>query len=199
VADLLPDTRRRLEGLVSRIEEVERYPFFKGGANIAGGSYKRSEDRTWTAEFHGPEPHETDAVLLLMRMLVQRDDFSIGRLEELCEDPGLSDSWKEEYRQRRERLNRRLDEIHATGAKGTLTYRQVMHMFLYGRRGHFKGTDEGYKLYDIWVTNDRERQLLQDTFFQVVIWVFTTAINIARASREELARHPRQVSSLKGK
>jgi len=170
------------------VDEIEKYSFFEKGANIAGFRL-RPVDGKWVAEFHGPSNEQLDAVLLHVRVLIRGDDISIGRMAELYDDPGVSAKWRDEHQHWRAQLNERLNWIAAEGdGRGVLTHRNVLDMFLYGRRGHFKEQDEAYRLYETWVIDEASREMLQDTFYQVVIWVLAIAHNLAVATREELAR-----------
>ena len=42
-----------------------------------------------------------------------------------------------------------------------------------------RAEDGVYKLCELWITDDLERQLLQDNFHQMVIWVVAAAHNLA--------------------
>lgn len=181
-----PDTKRRLEAFVARVDQLRSYSILKDPANVAGMTVRVGEGGEQHVEFHHPTEEATDAALLHIRVLIQRDDISIGRMGELYADPAISNEWKQEHRRMRDWLNTRLDEPYGGG----LTYRDVLEAFLHGRRGHFKSTDRGYRLYDQLATDDVARQLHQDTFYQVLVWILAAAHNVAVATRKELARVP---------
>jgi hypothetical protein len=184
-AGVRPDSERRLRAFVARVAKIESYPYFKGGTNISGCTLRRV-DGDWVAEFHAPPDHDTDAVLLHLRLLVQNDDISIGRLAELYTDLGISEAWKKEHEHWRAILNQRLDDRYAEGPQGFLTYRDVLKMFLYGDAAHYREKDEAYQLRAKWIRSEEERALTADTFQQVIIWILAVAHNIAVASRVEL-------------
>src|SRR5262245_62013507 len=101
-----PDSRRRLEAFVARVEKLESYSFFSGGTNVAGMTMTPVGGQA-VVEMHGPSDEATDAVLLHIRILTQRDDISIGRMVELHDDPGISHQWKLEHARWRATLNAR--------------------------------------------------------------------------------------------
>jgi hypothetical protein len=183
-----PDSRRRLQAFVARVDEIETYTVFEKRDNIAG-LRAHEVDGQWVIDSYGPSREQLAAVLHHLRVFYRRDDISIGRMEELYDDPDVSEAWKTEHRRWRAELNARLDRVAAEGdARGVLTHRQVLDMFLYGRLGHFREQDEGYRRYDTWVTDETSRAILLDTFHEAVIWILAIVHNIAVASREELTR-----------
>ena len=183
-----PDSRRRLQAFAARVDEIETYTIFEKRDNIAG-LRAHEVDGQWVIDFYGPSSEQLAAVLLHLRLFVQSDDISIRRMEALYDDPDVSEAWKTEHRRWRAELNARLERVAAEGdARGVLTHRQVLHMFLFGRLGHFIERDEAYRLYDTWVTDETSHALLLDTFHEAVIWILATIHNIGAASREELTR-----------
>jgi hypothetical protein len=181
------DSRRRLERFVALVDQIERYPYFARGADIAGMTARKVEGQ-WSVEFHAPSDHETDAVALKVRLLTHRDDVSFRRMGELFDDPGISQEWKDAYEEWAGLLRLRMEQTWAEGPKGTLSFRKAFEMELHGQRGHYRAEDEAYKLYQLWITNDFERQNLENTFHQILIWVVAAAHNLAIACRRELAR-----------
>jgi hypothetical protein len=183
-----PDSRRRLQAFVARVDEIETYTICEKRGNVAG-LRAHEMDGQWVFDFYGPSREELAAVLHHIHVFYRRDDISIGRMAELYDDPAVSETWKTEHRRWRTAFNARLDRVAAEGdARGTLTHRQVLDMFLYGRLVHFKEQDEGYRLYETWITDETSREILLDTFHGVVIWILAIVHNIAVASREELTR-----------
>jgi hypothetical protein len=183
-----PDSRRRLQAFVAVADEIETYTIFEKRDNIAG-LRAHEVDGQWVIEFYGPSSEQLAAVLLRLRLFIQSDDVSIGRMAELYDDPDVSETWKTEHRHWRTELKARLDSVVAeSDPRGVLTHQQVLDMFLYGRFGHYKERDEGYRLYETWITNETSRAILLDTFHAVVIWILAIVHNIAVASLEELTR-----------
>lgn len=122
-----------------------------------------------------------------LRFFVQdKDDISLRRLTELYEDSGFSDQWKKEHEFYRKELNDRLERIAAEGPKGEFTHKDVLDMFLCGNFGHFNQDDKAYKLYQEWVTDEFEYEMLYDTFHQIIIWLLVVIENISAASKREL-------------
>jgi hypothetical protein len=183
---MTPSSRKRLEDVVRRSEHVERLSYFEGKENIVGAEM-RQVDGQWHVEFHQPSDEQRDSLLFNARLFVQnKDDISFQRLVELYDDPGISDGWKREHCAIRDELNRRLQEVAADGVKGILTHRNVLNMFLYGELGHRDEDDREYRLFQKWVTDDTERELLHNTFHTVLIWLAVAIINVGRISKREL-------------
>jgi hypothetical protein len=140
--------------------------------------------------FFQPSDEQRDAILLHLRLFLQdKDDISLRKLVDLTNDPDLSSKWKDEYEKIRKVLNIRLDEVVADGRKGRLTNRDILNMFLFGKIAHNNPNDENNKLYQKWITNDTEYEILHNTFHVVLIRLLTAILNISSASKEELQRH----------
>jgi len=185
-----PETRKRLVDFIKRAELIQTYSYLDNTKNIVGLEIKKV-GKKWQIDFHQPDKERTDAILFNLRLFVEnKDDISIGRLSELCTDTGISDNWKKEYEIIRKELNNRLDMLAAEGPKGTIMYRDIFEMFLFGALGHRTEKDKAYKLYHKWVTDETEQELMYNTFHDVIVWVLVAVINIAKASKEELQRTP---------
>lgn len=181
-----PKSRKRLEDFVERAELIQTYSYIKNSENIVGFQLKKVGDK-WQVDFYQPNREETDSLLFNLRLFVQnKDDISIGRLNELCNDPEISEKWKNEYRSIRNELNLRLDMLAAEGPKGKITFHDIFQMVLFGALGHRTENDSAYKLFQKWVTNENEWAIIYNMFHDVVIWVSVAVINIGRASKEEL-------------
>jgi len=182
------ETRKRLEDFIERAELIQTYSYMSNSENIVGGEIKIVGDK-WQVEFHQPDKEQTDALLFNLRLFYGgKDDISIRRLAELCDDPGISDDWKSEYKIIRRLLNERFDILAAEGHKGTITYRDIFEMFIFGSLGHRTEKDKVYKLFQKWVTNETERAIMYNTFHDTVVWLLVAVINIGKASKEELQR-----------
>ena len=107
-----PETRTRLEAFVARVDQLRSYSILKDPAHVARLTVRWHGENP-EIEFQHPTDEATDAALLHIRVLIQRDDISIGRMAELYDDPGLSDEWKQEHGRMRDWLNGRFT------AKGT--------------------------------------------------------------------------------
>lgn len=184
-----PETQKRLEDFVKRVDYVRSLSYFEGGEEIVGFELKKVGDK-WQADFYQPSDEKRDALLFNIRLFIQdKDDISLRRLVELYDDPGISSVWKEEHEHYRKELNKRLDRIAAEGKKGKITHRDVLDMFLYGKFGHRDEDDKSYKLYQEWITDKNEFEIMHNTFHTVLVWILAVVINISVASREELQRH----------
>jgi hypothetical protein len=93
-------------------------------------------------EFEGPDRNQVRSVILTFRLFIQdRDGISFRALaNNISNDPGLSDFWKNSLQEIRETFNDYLDEypkIPTTKATGTIpTRRDIMNVFLYGDLAH---------------------------------------------------------------
>ena len=166
---------------------MRSYPYFARGEDIAGSILRQNEDGTLEIRFHGPPDYETDAVAFRIRLLTHNDEISFRRLGELFDHPGISEEWRDEYERWAGGLHMHMGQTYAEGPKGILTYRKAFEMELHGHRGHYKSTGDAFKLYRLWVTDDSERQMLEDAFHRVLIWVVYAGQNLAAASRKELS------------
>lgn len=184
-----PETQKRLEEFIRRVDYVTKLSNLDGKEKIAGAEAKKVGDK-WQVNFFQPSDEKRDALLFNIRLFIQdNDDISLRRLTELFNDPEISEQWKKEYEHYRGELNERLDWIAAEGPKGKITHRDVLDMFLYGKFGHHDQDDRSYKLYQKWITDETEYELTHNTFHTVLIWILTVVINISVASRKELQRH----------
>lgn len=187
-------SRKRLENFIERANYVETLSYLDNGESIAGLEAK-FVDGQWQVEFYEPDDEKRDALLFNIRLFIQdKDEISLRRMTELYSDPGISDNWKVEHGVIRDELNRRLSETSAEGSRGRLSYREVLNMFLYGALGHKDSRDASQRLFEKWVTDQNEFEILHNTFHQVLIWVVAAVINVSRASKEEIARHPQSGS-----
>jgi len=110
------------------------------------------------------------------------------RMGELVVDPGISEEWRNSYERSAGWLRVRMGDTWAEGPKGRLSFRDAFDTELHGHRGHHRVNDPAFQNYQKWVTDDFERQNLENTFHQILIWIVAAAHNLAVASRRELAR-----------
>jgi hypothetical protein len=190
-----PETQKRLEDFVRRVDYVRSLSYLEGKDKIVGFELKKVGCK-WQADFYQPSDEKRDALLFNIRLFIQdKDDISLRRLVELYDDPGMSDQWKKEHEYYRKELNERLDRVAAEGKKGKITHRDVLYMFLYGKFGHRDEDDKSYKMYQKWVTDNTEFEIMHNTFHAILVWILAVVINISVASREELQRHGITISS----
>jgi len=190
-----PETQKRLEDFIKRVDYVRSLSYLEGKEKIVGFKVNRMEDKL-QADFYQPSDEKRDALLFNIRLFIQdKDDISLRRLVELYDDPGISNQWKKEHEHYRKELNERLDRVAVEGKKEKITHRDVLYMFLYGKFGHRDEDDNSYKLYQKWVTDENVFKILHNTFHTILIWILAVVINISAASREELQRHGITISS----
>ena len=184
------ESRARLQDFLERASHVESLSFMDKRERIADCRLRREGD-SWQAEFFHPTDEQRDALLFNLRLFIQdKDDISLRRLTELYDDPDISAEWKREHAEFRGELKRRFDRVAAEGPKGVLRHEDLFRMVLYGALAHRDADDASFQQYRIWVTNEDERAIIHDSFWQVVVWILATVINIARISQRELARVP---------
>jgi hypothetical protein len=185
-----PDTQKQLEDFVKRVDYIRSLSYFDGKDKVAGFQTKMVEDKL-QVDFYQPSDEKRDALLFNFRLFIQdKDDISLRRLVELYDDPGVSDFWKNEHKHYREKLNEWLDFVVVVeGEKGELTNRDVLEMFLYGKFGHRDEDDKSYKMYQEWVNNEAEFEIMHNTFHTILISILAVIMNLSVASREELQRH----------
>jgi hypothetical protein len=162
--------------------------YLEDGEHIVGGKITEIDGKP-RVDFFQPDNEKRDALLLNLRLFVQdKDDISLRRMTELCDDPGVTDLWKRGHNYERTLLNLRLGQLAAESPKGSITYNDVFQMFLFGERGHFDQDDKAYKLYQNWVTDQTEWENLHNTFHETLLWVLRAILNISVLSKEELQR-----------
>jgi hypothetical protein len=144
-----------------------------------------------TVEFHAPPDEERDALLLTLRLFVQPgDSVSFDAMTKVLDDPGVSDIWKTEFKEAVREYQERLARVAVETPTGQMiSHGDVFTMFLHGEIAHVK-QNPARAMFKQWVSNAEEEAVLGDTFHQVIIWTAAKAMNIARASQEELKRHP---------
>jgi hypothetical protein len=181
------ESRKRLEDFIERAEYIQSLSYLENADNLGGFKISQVNGKS-LIEFYQPENEKRDALLFNLRLFVQdKDNISLRRLAELCSDPDISDKWKDEFQAIRKNYNVRLDQIIAEGPKGKLSYRDVFNMFLFGKLGHMV-EDDNQKLYNKWVRDNTEWEILHNTFHETLFWLVITIINISRVSKEELKR-----------
>jgi hypothetical protein len=186
---LKEESRKILERFIEKADYIESLSYLDEGEHILGMTAQKT-DQGWEVTFAQPSDEQRDALLLTLRLFVQdKDQISIRRLSGLYSDPGISGVWKDEHREIRAKLNHRLQQTAAEGRKGKITYWDVFRIFLYGKIAHDNPDNESRKLFEKWVTDPMEFEILHSTFHEVVIWMVTAIINISWTSKEELARH----------
>jgi hypothetical protein len=180
------ESRKRLEDFIERAKLIQTYSYFSNSENIIGFEIHKVDDE-WKVYFHQPDREQTDSILFNLRLFVQnKDDISIGRLAELCDDKDISEKWKTEYLSIRNQLNIRLEMLAAEGLKGEITFRDIFEMMLFGALGHRSENDKSYKMFKRWVTDEKEWAITYNMFHDVIAWVFIAVTNIAKISIEEL-------------
>jgi hypothetical protein len=185
-----PENRRRLKAFVRRSQRIRNYKYFDGGEDVVGFEINKVESG-FAMKFHQPNREETDALALNLKVFVQRkDDISIENMAKLCDDPGISDEWKAEFKEIRGNLNARLNQVYAKGPPGTLTYNELFRMILFGVISHEEETHPDRIKFKQWVVDKNAWAMDYNTFHEVVMLVSLAVINIGVACREELARSP---------
>lgn len=183
-----PESKRRLEEFVKRAEYIRSLSYLENGEHIVGGKITEIDGKP-RVDFFQPDNEKRDALLLNLRLFVQdKDDISLRRMTELYDDPGVTDLWKRGHNYERTLLNLRLGQLAAEGPKESITYNDVFQMFLFGERGHFDQDDKAFKLYQKWVTDQTEWEILHNTFHETLLWVLRAILNISVVSKEELQR-----------
>ncbi len=184
-----PETQKRLEDFIERAEKIRSYSYLEGNDDIVGFTLNKVGDK-WQADYYQPSDEQRDALLLHLRLFIQdKDNISLRKLADLCDDSELSEKWKTEFKFQREILNFRLDQLAAESKTEKLTYRDILNMFLFGKIAHDNPNDEANKLYKKWVASEIAYKDMHNTFHEVIIWLLTAILNISSASKEELQRH----------
>ncbi len=184
-----PKTKKRLRDFIERAEHIRSFSYFDGKDKIVGFKIMEVNGKQ-QIEFHQPSDEQRDAILLHLRIFLQdKDDISLSKLAELCNDPGISEKWKKYFEFERKMLNIKLDQVAAETKTDKLTHRDILNMFLFGRIAHNNPVDKANKPYQKWVTSEFAYNDMHNAFHVIIIWLSRAILNISSASKEELYRH----------
>jgi hypothetical protein len=142
-------SRQTLEAFVIRARKLVESRF---GAFIQEGleitlSFKQGWEGM-RVEYKGPDAESIDAFILTFRFFIQdKDRISFRSLAQVCDDPDISDVWKDKFSQIRTALNEFLNETPPAPEK-IPNNRRIMDVFIYGHLAH--EDEEKKQQFDEW-------------------------------------------------
>jgi hypothetical protein len=142
-------SRETLEAFVAKAHKLVNSRFralVEEGLEITL-SFKRGQGGM-RIEYKGPDTESIEAFILTFRFFIQQKErISIRSLMQICDDPDISDVWKDKFQQIRTALNAFLDETPPAPEK-IPTNRGIMDVFIYGHLAHEE--QEKKRQYDEW-------------------------------------------------
>lgn len=135
------ETRLILELFVEKADILETRNFYrlvaKNGISL---NIKWTAGQAMEARAISPDSEALAALIVTFRMFIQRNDrISISRLGDLLVDPSLSEDWKAQFCDVRDKVNQGLDKAYPISimVNGlTPTAREIMDVFIYGDIAH---------------------------------------------------------------
>ncbi len=184
------ETKRVLDRFVKKAHELESRKFvdyLKTKGPIGINAQKQADD-SWTIEAVGPDDEATHAFMPTVRQFIRDEPISFRSLLKLCDDPDLSDKWKQGFIRIREEVNRYLDSYpdfpFAPGEK-PMTRRGLLNVFLDGDIFHVKD-EQKRDTFERWSTQEFYFLLLINEFNQILIVLFRAISYIAHLTQQEL-------------
>lgn len=193
---LTQETRRILELFIKYAQEMADSSFTKKLVADQGVHFKFNYQKGTggTMQATHPEPEQTKALILTLRMFKQDDDISLKNLAKLYADTSLSQAWKHQVNNTRAVLNEYLDSQAAVSFNDDHpTNRDILDAILYGELAH----PDPAKAARVakWRVGDAAN-MMTNFFFQIVVVELLKAIwFIADMTELELAGKPVPVVS----
>lgn len=193
---LNPKTRRTLEDLIEKSDQLSKYGFTEHAVREGRGfGASRNPDDTWDIRFALPAQEKRDATLLTLRLFIhQREDYSFHRLDKLADDRQLSDNFSSKIHNIRKSYFTFLNG-HPAGVEAGFfekdkhpTRGEILDVVLNGSLSH---TRDYYKRqqFKLWSGNGVRHSILLQEFTQIMIVLLTTIKNMSELAQIELAAH----------
>lgn len=185
------DTRQTLQLFVEKADELKSSGFVRQLEELRQTRVQiswKAQDGVLRVQRWGPHQEAIKALVLTLRFFIQdRDGISLRSLCALCDDPGLSEDWKREFKQTRSEINAYLDKpaVPAVQIDGVAPpmWREVMNVFIYGDMAH--ANRERRRIFKAW-KGEVVFPVFEDVFVNVLVNVLIAIFHIAQASRIEL-------------
>lgn len=180
------ETKKYFELFLEKMNYLQSLSYFQRGDSITSMKVTKKEDGRWEVDFDLPSNEQRDALLFTLRMFVQdRDGISIRSLSRFYDDPGLSESWKNNHAEVRKYLINRLNETSISSPEiGKLSHKDVFEIYLYGYLGHLN--EDKYDIFNKLTQGETQLLFFEDSFHQAVIYYLAGIQNIAELIKREL-------------
>jgi hypothetical protein len=185
------ETREALELFIEKAGRLQSLSFTES-AEQAGFTWSLKQGETESFETTGPDSEQIDAFVLTFRFFVQNNEHSSFRwlANNVLDDPGLSNHWKQEFRRTRRRINDYLDQCPpirvVVGGAPPPTRREIMETFVYGDLSHTNPSKRA--TLKEWIIRPSTLGLLKFEFIDTLRTVLDAIAYIAQLSKLELEK-----------
>ncbi len=187
-------TKEAFESVVKNAEVLKSYSFKEDIKNIQM-VWTWHQDKPEELEIKGPNREQVAAFLLTFRQFIQEKDQCSFRYlaNNILDDPGVSEDWKQEFTKLRNDLNSFLDEHPSWmpiqfGNEPIASHREILMTYIYGMYAH-ENVDKKAVL-EKWRGKVKVLQGVFDThFLRTVVGVFGAIVVLARLCEKELKNH----------
>lgn len=189
MAALQLQTKETLELFVEKAQELFSSSFVEHML-ATGGQLKVSFRTGENLEVHWapPEAESVRAFVLTFRFFIQNNEaISLGSLQRVLDDPGISPQWANEYTRIRAELNQFLDAaaepLHIVWNNHEHTRREVMEIFVFGGLAH--ANRDKRQIFEEWKKSDFFT-LFQYEFSNTLMNILSAIRYLAHLSEQEL-------------
>jgi len=187
-------TRQTLEYLVQKANKLKRFGLDNHISETGLGFHvqRGSTDDLFVVEFDLPDEEKRDASLLTLRLFTQHNEsFSFPQLNNLLEDTGLSDDFREFLKTARKAyytfLNGHPEMIKPgffeEGAHPTRM--EIFNVVLNGTIAHTRDTKKHLK-YKLWARDDIRESVLLQEFSRIIHILLKWIYQLAEKCEQEL-------------
>lgn len=148
---------RRLRLFNDKVEKLRRSRFVAYVHEVGRSSIKLSAKRREAGDFEmtlereGPDEEMIDAVVLTLRMFIQKNDpISLPKMAKVYDTLPVSQSLKERFHAERKAINDLLDSAtHFSYNEANITNREIFYIFVYGELSHME--DAKRQVFEGWM------------------------------------------------
>jgi hypothetical protein len=156
-----------------------------------GGKLKLSQEagEPMRIEWDAPDDESVDAFVLTSRFFVQNNEpSSLGALERIVDDPGLSAKWKAEYKRVRAEFNDYRDmpagPMQIMSGGHTYTHGEIWDVFVFGALAH--ANEAKQRQFEEWKQDEGIFVILQYYLTHVLMTLLSAVAYLASLAEEEL-------------
>lgn len=160
-----------------------------------GGKLKLSQEagEPMMIEWEAPDPESVDAFVLTMRFFIQNNErSSLGSLERIAADPGLSMDWQAQYARVRAEFNNYLNmeagPMQIMWGGHTYTHGEIMDTFVFGALAH--ANREKQELFEQWKQDKGIFVLFQYYFTHTLMTLLNAVAYLTSLAEKELGVSP---------
>lgn len=184
------ETRNALQLFIEKANELKAIKFAESAKQVNfSWSWKRDEEKV---EVTGPDREEIAAFILTFRFFIQKNEHTsfCWLANNVLDDPGLSDHWKQEFREIRGRLNQYLDSSPSIQMffknDPPPTNRKIMDFFIYGYWAH--ANEVKRETVERWMSSPLAYGLITTQFIAIIRTSLEYITYMAQVSTSELEK-----------